>query len=349
MPGSSTGLARSTSGSPSSCGSASTSSASRSDGTRSRRPAGQRSWGSVIRFSTALVEHGISPVVTLFGARAGRTEAVLPTGRPVGRDVRGLRVRGGEPLPVGQRGPSGTSRTSALAPPDDAADYVTQLLNPAYAAIHRANRGRARRRRRHRPARERPAASRPCVDPRHGRAGAKLDAYAHHPYPRARSRRRGPAAASMRDDHDGDARAAAAEVRAPSAAADLADRVRLPDEPARPRSRRLPRAPGALHRARRPPRLRRRTSTCSSSFSSGTSPRSGAGRAGYIAVGGERPSSHTVLRSFLSCRFPASAFGRCCGGRYGRATGGGATCSSSSETAAGDPLAGSERRTRTDS
>ena len=70
-----------------------------------------------------------------------------------------------------------------FAHPVDPKLYVQRLLNPAYAALHSVDRSRARRGRRHRPTggRERHVADR--VPPRMRAAGAKLDAYAHNPYP----------------------------------------------------------------------------------------------------------------------------------------------------------------------
>ena len=69
------------------------------------------------------------------------------------------------------------------------------------------------------------------VDWIRGMRGARLDAYAHHPYPSSDARdalhgRLRP----LRDDHDGDARAAALRGRPRlRPEADLADRVRVPD------------------------------------------------------------------------------------------------------------------------
>ena len=92
-----------------------------------------------------------------------------------------------------------------------------------------------------------------------GRAGARLDAYAHHPAPALAGRdavdRR---LRAVHDDHDGDARAAprrdAQGVR--PADARLAHRARLPDEPARPHPRRHLGAAGAVGRRGAAPRLR---------------------------------------------------------------------------------------------
>ena len=116
--------------------------------------------------------------------------------------------------------------------PTTPAVYVRQLLNPAYKAIHAAN-----------PRAKvgggvtAPRGSTAGVSPVNWirgmrKAGARLDAYAHHPYPVDQSRVavRQRQLQVLHDDHDGHPRAAALggepRVRPEE---DLADRVRLPD------------------------------------------------------------------------------------------------------------------------
>ena len=96
-------------------------------------------------------------------ARRGCTTAashavVRSTGRPAGRTAAGARTARRRRAPTSPTSPhaaakrypwvrdgrSGTSRTSALAAPDDGADALRPaLLNPAYTALHRPTRARA--------------------------------------------------------------------------------------------------------------------------------------------------------------------------------------------------------------
>ena len=131
--------------------------------------------------------------------------------------------------------------------PTTPAVYVRQLLNPAYKAIHAAN-PRAKVGGGVTAPRGSTAGVSPVNWIRGMRAaGARLDAYAHHPYPS--NSRETPFAEQqlqvLHHDHDGQPRAVAlggeARVRPE---ADLADGVRLPDR----RVRSHPAAPGGADR-----------------------------------------------------------------------------------------------------
>ena len=128
--------------------------------------------------------------------------------------------------------------------------YTQTLLNPAYAAIHRATPG----------AKvaggvTAPRGSYLGISPVDfirgmGAAHARLDAYAHNPYPL----RRFETPSTGGCDHCETITMATIDRllrevgKAFGRDADLADRVRLPDEPARPAARRLPGAAGPLPR-----------------------------------------------------------------------------------------------------
>ena len=145
------------------------------------------------------------------------------------------------------------NRTTFLRP-TTAATYVDKLLNPAYAQLHAAIAGvqvaggvTAPR------AGSAAASHRSRGSARWRAAGAKLDAYAHHPYPgqTAVGDAVGAEVRELPDDHDGRPRAARARGRTSlRAQADLADRVRVPDESARRLPRRLAGAAGHLRRER---------------------------------------------------------------------------------------------------
>jgi hypothetical protein len=111
--------------------------------------------------------------------------------------------------------------------PTSASTYVSRLLNPAYAAIHRASRGAK--------------VAGGVTAPRGSAGGVSPVDFIRGMRDPVHGRLR-----ALRDDHDGDARAAAprgvAQLRRE---AHLADRVRLPDKPAGSHARRLPRAPGS--------------------------------------------------------------------------------------------------------
>jgi hypothetical protein len=87
-----------------------------------------------------------------------------------------------------------------------------------------------------------------------GRAGARLDAYAHHPHPLSPAETPltgGCAHCATRTPPRRDAN------RVRTADEDLADRARVPDEPTRPHPRRLMGTPGSLRRRGATPSLRR--------------------------------------------------------------------------------------------
>ena len=132
--------------------------------------------------------------------------------------------------------------------------YTTRLLNPAYAAIHAvipgaqvAGGGTA------------PRGSTGGVSPVAWIAGmhaahARLDAYAHNPYP-LDPKRETPLTGGCTHCTTITMATIAASSRSSArelpACAHLADRVRLPDQPARPAARRLAGAAGALRGRRR--------------------------------------------------------------------------------------------------
>ena len=109
-----------------------------------------------------LHERGIAAVVGLVGSpRWANGGERRRTSRRCG-GIRGIRAHGCDALPLGPQWlvwnePNQVRWLRPTAP----AVYVRQLLNPAYAAIHRVNPGRQGCRRRHRSARPAPAVSRP--------------------------------------------------------------------------------------------------------------------------------------------------------------------------------------------
>ena len=152
------------------------------------RTRGKREWGSADAVLEALREHGIAPVVTLYGsprwANGGRSPNWAPTSGSTFAAFAATAARRypwvklwlvwNEPNQRRWLRPT-TPRT-----------YVTKLLNPAYAAIHGATRG----------AKVGGGVTAPRgsylgvspVDWIRGMdaAGARLDAYAHNPYPLTR-------------------------------------------------------------------------------------------------------------------------------------------------------------------
>ena len=157
---------------------------------------------------------------------------------------------------------------AALAPPDHPAGLRAEAPQPRIRGAPQRAPERARRRRRHRSARlDRRRVTR-RLDRRDARRGSPARRVRAQPV-RAPARRDAVdrRLRALRDDHDGDARAAAHERLARvGPEANLADGVRLPDEPARPLPRRLEGDAGALSSPRpRSARTRRRASTCSSS------------------------------------------------------------------------------------
>ena len=304
--------------------------------------------------SEGLSEHGISPVVTLYGAPRWANGGRAPNWAPKsGATFAAFAAAAANRYPwVKLWLVWNEPNQRRWLRPTTPQTYVTKLLNPAYAAIHNATPDAKVGGGVTAPRASTGGVSPGRLDPGHGRRGGaprrvRAQPVSAQPPGDALDRR----LRALRDDHDVDDRAVAARVlaRLRLAHTDLADRVRLSDEPAGSCSRRLQDAPGPLRETRRHiARSPHETSTCSFSTSTRTSPRSGAGRAVTSPLG-EAEALIPCCAASSRAGFPRRRLGRCCGGRYGRATGGGATCSSSSETAAGDPLAGSERRTRTDS
>ena len=163
------------------------------DSVAARRPDDPRdpadaaySWDEVDPVLRGLRRHGIDPVVTLFGtpawANGGRASNWAPSS---GRAFANFAYAAASRYPWVTRWTiwNEPNRTTFLRP-TTAATYVDKLLNPAYAQLHAAS-GTVR-------------VAGGVTSPRAGsgggvapvawiramaRAGAKLDAYAHHPYP----------------------------------------------------------------------------------------------------------------------------------------------------------------------
>ena len=163
------------------------------DSVAARRPDDPRdpadaaySWDEVDPVLRGLRRHGIDPVVTLFGtpawANGGRASNWVPSS---GRAFANFAYAAASRYPWVTRWTiwNEPNRTTFLRP-TTAATYVDKLLNPAYAQLH-ATSGAVR-------------VAGGVTSPRAGsgggvapvawiramaRAGAKLDAYAHHPYP----------------------------------------------------------------------------------------------------------------------------------------------------------------------
>ena len=142
-------------------------------------------WRTYDRVLKGLHAHGIAPLVTLAGtpgwANGGKSAAWAPLRRSL---VRRLRVRRCPPLSVRPLlDDLERAQPRVLPSADDRRVYVNKLLNPAYAQIKRAlptalvaggvtaPRGNAG------------GVSPLAWIAGMGRAGARLDAYAHHPYP----------------------------------------------------------------------------------------------------------------------------------------------------------------------
>jgi hypothetical protein len=146
---------------------------------------GQRRWGSADSLLEGLRDHGIAPVVTLYGtprwANGGRSANWAPTS---GSTFAAFASAAAKRYPwvklwLVWNEPNQRRWLRPATP----RTYVTKLLNPAFGAIHRATRG----------AKvgggvTAPRGSTAGVSPvawirGMGAAGARLDAYAHNPYP----------------------------------------------------------------------------------------------------------------------------------------------------------------------
>ena len=210
---------------------------------------GKRTWGSADSVLEGLRDHGIAPVVTLYGsprwAKGGRAPSWAPkSGSTFGAFASAAAKRypwvklwlvWNEP-----------NQRRWLRPPRPRPTYEA-----AESRLRRNPQGDARRegrRRRHCAA---------CLDRGvspvawirgMGAANARLDAYAHNPYPLNRFETPWVGGCghcetiTMSTSSGCNARCRAPSARSP----DLADGVRLPDEPAGPSSRRLQDAPGPV-------------------------------------------------------------------------------------------------------
>ena len=146
---------------------------------------GQRSWGSADAVLEGLRDHGIAPVVTLYGAPRWANRGRAPSWAPTsGSTFAAFASAAAKRYPwVKLWLVWNEPNQRRWLRPTTPSTYVTKLLNPAYAAIHRATRG----------AKvgggvTAPRGSTGGVSPVawiRGMAAAKarLDAYAHNPYP----------------------------------------------------------------------------------------------------------------------------------------------------------------------
>ena len=216
-------------------------------------------WAQFDAVLDGLHAHGITPLVTIWGApewsNGGHRAELAATQR-----LRQLRVRRLEALPVGppldgmERAEHGRVLPSRSRPRCTYGACSTRR----YASLHQANR--------------RNVVGGGVTSPRATASGmsptafmqgmraahARLDAYAANPYPS--SEERDPVHRPLLVVQDVDDGTAAADPRTRLRAlrreqAAVADRVRLPDEPARPLPRRLARAAGADDRPGRAPCL----------------------------------------------------------------------------------------------
>ena len=198
--------------------------------------------------------------------------------------------------------------------------YTARLLNPAYAALHSASRsakvaGGVTA----------PRAGSGGVSPSRGSAAmgaahARLDAYAHHPYPASPQRdavhRR---LRALLDDHDGDARQAPAEVQPRvRQQADLADGVRVPG-----RTRPTGDGVSPALQARYVGDAARRVYEAAGvdmliHFLYRDEPNLAAWQSGFLTVQGLRAASHSVPSSCRCRRRRGEVCGRCSGVRCGR-------------------------------
>ena len=206
-------------------------------------------WHRPDRILRGLRRHGLTPVLTLVGtpawANGGRAPNFAP---PHPRDFRRFATRRRPSLPLGslladleraEQARSGSGRRSR-------AIYVQHLLNPGYEAIHavlphaRVGGGVTG-----------PRGANGGVSPVDwirgmARAHAKLDAYAHHPYPATPSET--PSSGGCKNcpwiTMATIRKLLILVKRVLRVEADLADGVRLPDEPARHVPRRAAEAAG---------------------------------------------------------------------------------------------------------
>jgi hypothetical protein len=146
---------------------------------------GKRSWGSADAVLEGLSDHGIAPVVTLYGAprwaNGGRASNWAPRSGSTFADFAAAAANRYPWVKLWLVWNEPNQRRWLR--PTTPQTYVTKLLNPAYAAIHNAT-----------PDAKvgggitAPRASTGGVSPvawirGMGAAGARLDAYAHNPYP----------------------------------------------------------------------------------------------------------------------------------------------------------------------
>ena len=250
---------------------------------RIERTPGDYDWRRSDRLLRTLDAHGLAPVVTLWGTPGWANGDAGPNVAPVEGSVfaqfateAALRYRFVTRWVIWNE-----PNKAIWLKPASPETYVQKLLNPAYRGIKAVNRA------------DRVAGG--VTAPRGGQggvspvdfirrmdaAGARLDVYAHHPYPVYPGDTPLAGGCSCKTitmatlEPTAQARREGVPVRP-----HLADGVRVSDEPAR-RLRRHSAASGAVHRrglleaSTRHPR-----STCSSTTSTATSPISAAGRAG---------------------------------------------------------------------
>ena len=236
---------------------------------RGRGASAGRRTGGTGRGSRGPGERGIAPWSRSTGRRAGRTGARRRTGRRGGAATsRRFAAAAANRYPwVKLSLDLERAEPAAVVAAATPLTYVTKLLNPALRRHSRRDSRREGRWRRDSSA-PRPAASRLSPGSRASRPRAhSSDAYAHNPYPLDPLETPSfGGCRALRDDHDVDARtdcSARCRLCFRIGEADLADGVRLPDEPARSRARRLQGVPGPLRqRGCTSSVSRRETSTC---------------------------------------------------------------------------------------
>ena len=327
--GSPTVPAGSSRGSTSSIGWGSTSSASRCAGTSRDGASGVRSRRGRPRVRLAPVDavlrglrrHGIQPLITLYGTPRWANGGRGPNWAPTAASVRRLRARGRHALLLGQAvGDLERAEPPQWLRPTSGDDVRPQAPEPRVRADPRGDRRCARRWRDDRAARGHRGGVSPVAWIRAmGSLRARLDAYAHHPTraaavetPWAPECRTCPTIAMA------DLERLVTRPQGLRPQADLAHRVRLPDEPpeassaSRPRSRRVRRE----RRAARDRSLRRHADL----LPRPRRPAAEGWQSGFTTADGVNKPAYTAS-ACLSCGRAERRTRRCSGGRSDRGTG----------------------------
>ena len=191
-----------------------------------------------MRCSVGCGTGGSQPSSASSARRAGATGAGRRTSRRRRADFAAFARAAAQRVPLGPRlARLERAEPGPLAPADVACPLRPVAAQSGVCGDPRREPPSTRRRRRHRTSRGSNGVSPVTWIRGMKAAGARLDAYAHHPYPARPTDTPfagGCAQATCRDDHDGDARAPArGDAESVRVEADLADRVRLPDRPLR--------------------------------------------------------------------------------------------------------------------